>query len=296
MRRWLIIVALALLFAACFAAFRAARHQAAAGGSVPTPRADKFDQGYAFSLIRRQLSYGQRPAGSPQLRRLALELKGLLPGGRLEPLSSQPQLRNVTGIIPGRKPAILLAAHYDTEAQPEGFVGANDGAAGTAAVVTLARALSRDRVAGGREIRFVLFDGEEQPKGSRDGYRDGLRGSRDYLKRHGGEVGQVVLLDYVAGRGLRLPREDTSDPQLWAKLRSASKRVGTSQVFPDWVSGGVYDDHTPFLEAGIPSIDLIDFDYPWKDTTDDTLDKLSPRSLDVTGETVYQLISELRRR
>jgi glutaminyl-peptide cyclotransferase len=268
------------------------------GDSVPTPTVDRFDSSYAFSLLRRQVErYGWRPAGSPALRRLATDLRRRLPGGRLEALGARHRgLRNVTGVIPGRRPAILVAAHYDVEARPRGFVGANDGAAGTAAVVGIARALAASPVRGGREVKFALFDGEEEPAGSADHYRDGLRGSRAYLRRHPGEVGELVLLDYVGARGLRLPREGSSDRQLWTRLRAAAGRVGVAAAFPDETGATVYDDHTPFLLAGIPAINLIDWGYPWRDTLADDMSKVSPRSLDVSGEAVVELVDELRRR
>ena len=268
------------------------------GDSVPTPTADRFDSAYAFALLRRQVErYGWRPAGSRALRRLAGDLRPRLPGGRLEPLGkAHPRLGNVTGVIPGRRPAILVAAHFDVEARPRGFVGANDGAAGTAAVVGIARALAASPVAGGREVRFALFDGEEEPAGSTDHFRDGLRGSRAYARRHAGEVGEVILLDYVGARGLRLPREGSSDRALWARLRASAGRVGVAEAFPDETGAYLYDDHTPFLERGIPAIDLIDWGYPWRDTLADDMSKVSPRSLDVVGEAVVELVDELRRR
>ena len=105
-----------------------------------------------------------------------------------------------------KRDTIVVGAHYDTEYHPKGFVGANDGAAGTAAVVELARAL---RSTSGREVRFVLFDGEEEGPGCSNARfaECALRGSRAYVAAHRGEVGQMVLLDYVANKGLRLPRE-----------------------------------------------------------------------------------------
>ena len=267
------------------------------GDGVPTPTVNKFDRERAFKLLRRQVDrYGWRPAGSASSRRLAKELAGRLPAGKLEPFKAgKLQLSNVVGVIPGRLPALVVAAHYDVEAQPKGFVGANDGAAATAAVVELARGFKARPIADGRELRFVLFDGEEQPAVSLDYYADGLRGSRAYVARHAGEVGELILLDYIANRGLQLAREGTSDRQLWAKLRAAAERSGTAASFPDRTGNAVWDDHTPFLEAGIAAIDLIDFEYPWRDTLADNLGKVSPRALDVTGETVYALLDQLRR-
>ena len=171
-------------------------------------------------------------------------------------------------------------------------MGANNVAAGTAVVIEAARALrARKRPRGAPEIRFVLFDGEEEPKGSTDFYRDGMRGSRAYVKRHGDSVREMILLDYIAEKeGLRFPREEGSDPQLWAELRAAARAVGVGSLFPNAVSGQILDDHTPFTEAGIPAIDLIDFDYPQRDTPQDNLDAVSERSLDATGEAVTRLL------
>jgi glutaminyl-peptide cyclotransferase len=271
------------------------RPAATPGASVPKATVDRFDAPRAFALIRRQLAYGQRPAGSHALRRLAEVLRRQLPGGRFEPVRGHPGLRNVVGTLPGRAPAIVVGAHYDTEYHPKGFVGANDGAAGTAAVVELARAL---RSTSGREVRFVLFDGEEEGPGCSNARfaECALRGSRAYVAAHRGEVGQMVLLDYIANKGLRLPREGSSDTAMWARVRAAARSVGVGAVFPSSTETTIYDDHTPFLRAGIPSVDLIDFSYRYADGVRDTLDKLSLASLDAVGETVYAFVSELRAR
>jgi glutaminyl-peptide cyclotransferase len=89
-----------------------------------------------------------------------------VPRGRFEPVPGEPDLRNVLGTVPGQQPAIVIGAHYDTLAEPRGFVGANNGAAGTAIAVQLARELAGEpRPPGAPELRFVLFDGEEPPRG-----------------------------------------------------------------------------------------------------------------------------------
>src|SRR3954471_8689199 len=174
--------------------------------AAPAPRADRFDPSRAWELVRLQLRYGQRPAGSPQLRRLALRLRPLLPGGHFEAVPRAPRRRKVVGPLPGRRPGIVVGAHYDTLADPPGFVGANNGAAGTAVVLEVARALDRMKLKPGREIRFVLFDGEEPPSGlpeeQNDFYNSGLRGSRAYVKKHRGRTAEMLLLDYVGNKGL----------------------------------------------------------------------------------------------
>jgi glutaminyl-peptide cyclotransferase len=257
-----------------------------------------------MTQIQAQVAVGQRPAGSEQLRQLAEVLRGTLggrpgpPDAHFEPVPSRgPQrgLRNIVGVIPGRAPAILIGAHYDTEFHPPGFVGANDGAAGTAAVLELARALPEELPDDHREIRFVLFDGEEEPPGcpGQDFQFCALRGSRAYAPAHPGEIGEMILLDYIANRGARFPREGNSTPQLWGELRAAAQEVGTEATFPDGTQLPVLDDHIPFLEQGVPSIDLIDFSYPYADTVEDTPDKLDPAILDQVGETVAQLVINL---
>jgi glutaminyl-peptide cyclotransferase len=261
-------------------------------------RVDHFDSARAWKLVREQLAYGQRPAGSARLRRLAVRLRPLLPGGHFEPLPHEPGLRNVVGTLPGRRPGIVVGAHYDTLADPPGFVGANNGAAGSAVVIEVARALSRmKRPPGAREVRFVLFDGEEPAQGlpeeSTDFYDSGLRGSRAYVAANPHRTSAMLLLDYVGNRGLRLPREGTSTPALWSRVRAAAKTVGASRVFPPTTGPALTDDHSPFLRAGVPAVDLIDWSYPGHDVSD-RLGKLSPRSLDAVGETVTTAVQRLR--
>ena len=268
---------------------------------APRPTANRFDATRAFALLREQVQeYGFRPAGSPALRRLAGRLRTLLPNGRYEPIPGHPGLRNVVGSLPGRGKAIVIGAHYDTESHPPGFVGANDSAAGSAAVVYLARALrGAPRARNDRPLRFVLFDGEEEPPDCLDDARFtqcALRGSKAYAERHADEISSLVLLDYIAEkRGLSFPREGSSNSRLWARLRSAARDVGVGRLFPDRSASGVIDDHTPFLQRGIPAIDVIDFDYPPADTLADNLDKVSQRSLDAVGEAVLRLVMRLRR-
>jgi glutaminyl-peptide cyclotransferase len=268
-----------------------------APSDTPT-RVDRFDAARAYRLVERQVGAGQRPAGSPQLRRLAAQLRPLLPGGRFEPVPGERGLRNVVGTLPGLRPGIVLGAHYDTLVEPRGFLGANNGAAGTAVVIEAARALRRaPRGPGVREVRFVLFDGEEpasgRPEESPDFESEGLRGSRAYVAAHAGETAQMVLLDYVGNRGLRLPREASSTESLWSRVLIAAEAVGAQRVFSRDTGPAIVDDHVPFLRSGVPAVDLIDWSYPGHSLADG-LERISRRSLDAVGETVVQLVEELR--
>jgi glutaminyl-peptide cyclotransferase len=252
--------------------------------------ADRFDARRAFADLRYQVELGPRPAGSEASRRLADWLADRLPRGRVEPVPGG--LRNVVGELRGRGKPIVVAAHYDTKDIPN-FVGANDGAGGTAAVLEIARALRRwPRTA--PPIRFVLFDGEESPDDSQPFYTSGLRGSRPYAAANADQMRALILLDFVAEKGLRIPREAGSDPALWRRLRSAARKVGAQSAFPPGTVGEIMDDHTPFTRRGVPAIDLIDFTFDcWHRPCDD-LDVVSARSLDLSGEAVVQMLLDLR--
>jgi glutaminyl-peptide cyclotransferase len=258
---------------------------------------DRFNADSAMSWLKRQVAVGQRPAGSPQLRKLAIAFKNQLPYGYFESIPNEPRLRNVVGTLYGPGPPIVLAAHYDTLAKPRGFVGANNGAAGAAIVTQVAWSLATNPPPPfAREIRFVLFDGEEPPTSlpeeGEDFYHEGLRGSRAYVRHHP-NTKAMVLLDYVGNKGLHLPREETSTPELWERLLGSADRAGASTFFSAEAGPAIIDDHTPFLRNGAPAIDLIDWSYPGHSLADG-LDKISTRSLDAVGESVVRLVNELR--
>jgi glutaminyl-peptide cyclotransferase len=264
----------------------------AAPGAL-APKTDRFDSRAAFRLLREQVELGPRPAGSRASRRLARRLRSLLPRGRYEAIPGHPRLRNVVGVVPGRDPKrrIVVGAHYDTKDLP-GFVGANDGAGGTAIVAQLARTIKPRRLR--PTLVFILFDGEESPRGTPDSEFDekGLRGSKAAARRHR-DAEAMVLLDFVADRDLSIPRESNSSPRFWGRLRSAARQVGVGRAFPAATSGPVSDDHVPFLRRGIPAIDLIDFSFPCFHRSCDDMSAVSERSVDITGETVLRLLASL---
>jgi glutaminyl-peptide cyclotransferase len=259
-----------------------------ASGADAAPRR-AFDERAAFAFLRQQVALGPRPAGSASSRRLAALLRDRLPGGHYQNVPGG--LRNVVGVVRGRSPrrVVVVGAHYDTKDIPR-FVGANDGASGTAVVVQLARTIRP------RELRptivFILFDGEESPAGSDDFLRDGLRGSKIAARVYR-RAESMILLDLVGDRRLAIPREQSSNPRLWAQLRAAARRKGKLAAFPNRTTTTVLDDHTPFQRVGVPAIDIIDFDFPcWHRTCDD-LSAVSARSLDAVGETVLDLLRTL---
>ncbi|MFQ5828284.1 MAG: M28 family peptidase [Candidatus Methylomirabilia bacterium] len=254
-----------------------------------------FDSRVAWRHVERLVGFGPRPSGSAALARarayLVAELKknGLTvreqaftattPDGPIG-------MVNVIGELPGRRPqVILLGGHYDTKHfKAFRFVGAHDGGSGTGVLLELARSLAR--ASGEFTYWIVFFDGEEA---RRDWTRrDGIYGSRhmvEALRREGslGLVRAVVVVDMIGDRDLTLRREGRSTPWLTEVMWGSARRLGHRAHFLNETLA-VEDDHTPFLRAGVPATLLIDFDYPYWHTPDDTLDKLSLRSLGILGE------------
>jgi glutaminyl-peptide cyclotransferase len=141
-----------------------------------------------------------------------------------------------------------------------------------------------------------LFDGEESPDDSKSFYATGLRGSKPYARRHAERLQAMILLDFVAEKGgMRIVREDSSDILLWKRLRAAARKVGAQSAFPDEPRDAVVDDHTPFVRRGVPAIDLIDFTFDcWHKRCDD-MTAVSARALDLSGETVVQMLLDFSR-
>jgi glutaminyl-peptide cyclotransferase len=264
-------------------------------GSRTTPATQPaFDISATLHWVDLQLAYGPRPAGSPALRRLAVRLRALLPGGVFEPFDHG--LRNIISVVPGVDPqyTVVVGAHYDTKDLP-GYLGANNGAAGTAVVLQLARTLRPRTVR--PTVVFMLFDGEESPGGipstPRQFVRTGLRGSKEAAPRYR-NAKAMILMDFIGQRGLSIPREKFSNPALWLKLRTAARVVGAAAAFPAGpLTSGVYDDHLPFAWQGVPAVDLIDPQYAcWFRSCDDR-SQISPQSLGIVGRTVLELLREL---
>jgi glutaminyl-peptide cyclotransferase len=258
----------------------------ASAAPAPRPNVDRFDERAAFAFLKRQVALGPRPAGSAQSRRLAAILRASVPNGRFQAVPGG--FRNVVSTVRGRDPSrfVVVGAHYDTKDLP-GFVGANDGASGTAVIRQLARTIKPRTVQ--PTLVFIFFDAEESPRESVDFHRDGLKGSKVAAKTFA-RAEAMVLLDFVGDRNLSLPREANSTKPLWARLRAAAIRVGVGRVFPNRTSGAVEDDHIPFLQAGVPSIDLIDFDFPCWHRRCDNLSVVSVRSVDAVGETMIEFL------
>ncbi|CAN5167926.1 hypothetical protein BH24ACT23_BH24ACT23_10570 [soil metagenome] len=189
-------------------------------------------------------------------------------------------------------------------------MGANDGASGVAVVLELARVLAPRAPLDGPSIHLTLFDAEEA-RGERSFASDGTRGSQQYVAyaeaaAQGSpllsDIQAMVLFDLVGDCDLQVPREQGSDPGLYADFEAAAESVdGDAEPFGG-ETAGVLDDHVPFIRAGIPAVNLIDFTYGpgpspgafWH-TAEDTLDKVCAESLDAVGEAAVVALGRIGR-
>jgi glutaminyl-peptide cyclotransferase len=203
-------------------------------------------------------------------------------------------IRNVIARRGVGTPLIILGAHYDSrfwadqDPNPENWrkpvPGANDGASGVAVLLELARVLPSDL---DKQVWLVFFDAEDN--GNIPGY-DWILGSRAFVKNLTGMPDAVVIVDMIGDADLNIHYERNSDRQLSVEIWEQAANLGYENEFIQSYKYSILDDHTPFLEAGIPAVDLIDFDYPYWHTIDDTLDKVSARSLKVVGDTLLEWI------
>ncbi len=286
----------------------AALAAAAAASAVATAQraALPFDSARAFEHVRQLVAIGPRPAGSvgaAETRRYILrQLSALGIEAREQPFVAQTPLgatkmANVIGRIPGASPnRLILASHYDTKLLRDvRFVGANDGGSSTAMLLELARVLKARK--NPLTVELLFFDGEEavvEWTGS-----DHTYGSRHYVAaaRQDGSLGSItalVLFDMVGDRQLNIRRETYSTRWLtdviWASARKLEQPAFVAEDF------AVEDDHRAFLEAGVPAVDIIDLDYPAWHTPDDTLDRVSARSLQVVGDVFLHALPTIEAR
>lgn len=270
---------------------------------LPTlgPGEQAFDGQAALRHVERLVALGPRPSGSRALARarryIVDQLREAGLAVREQPFTATTPdgpipMVNLIAELPGRRPEIILiGGHYDTKFFPDfRFVGANDGGSSTGLLLELARRLGRTRPT--FSYWLVFFDGEEaRREWSRS---DGIYGSRHLagtLQKDGRLklIRAVVVVDMIGDRDLAIRREQLSTPWLTELVWKSARRLGHGPHFLDELLA-VEDDHLPFLRAGVPAALLIDFDFPSWHTPVDTLDKVSPRSLQVVGEVLLDAL------
>ncbi len=190
---------------------------------------------------------------------------------------------------------IILGAHYDTrrfadrdpnpQLQYDPVPGANDGASGVAVLLELGRVLPKDL---DKEIWLVFFDAEDQ--GEIPTW-DWILGSKGFAASLTDLPAAVVIVDMVGDADLQIYREKNSNSDLTDDIWKTARKSGFGKYFIDEEKYSILDDHIPFIRLGIPSVDIIDFDYPYWHTTADTADKTSADSLSAVGITLYNWLT-----
>jgi glutaminyl-peptide cyclotransferase len=315
--RWAAALALgvALLFAGCSrtdgAASSAGRSDAAAASpAAPSPAhpADtapraRFDGARALQLTKEVVAFGPRSVGSGAHAKLENYLRAHLKADNLEedaftastPAGPKP-MRNFIAKFPGTRDGIIVVAgHYDTLFGRNDFVGANDGGSSTGLLLELANEL-RGKKRAGYSVWLVWLDGEEAIQHwTAD---DSIYGSRHLAEKwqKDGTLPRLkafLLVDMIGDADLNIEHDTNSTPWLEELVYQAATRVGyQSRFFRREIA--IEDDHMPFVRRNVPSADLIDFDYGYDNafwhSREDTMDKLSAKSFEITGSVVLEAI------
>ncbi len=269
----------------------------------PAKAALRVNSARAMQYVREVVAIGPRPIGSAGHRKLEAYLRSHLHSDQLEedgftaatPVGALPA-RNFIAKFPGKKEGIIVVAgHYDTIYSLNNYVGANDSGSSTGLLLELASAL-RGKPREGESVWLVWLDAEEAVR--QWTATDSLYGSRHLAEKwqHEGTTKKIkafLLADMVGDADLNIDRDQNSTPWLLDTVREAATRLGyQSHFFARTIT--IEDDHLPFARAGVAVADLIDFDYGYNNvfwhTPQDTLDKLSPKSLEIVGNVLLETI------
>jgi glutaminyl-peptide cyclotransferase len=263
------------------------------------PRSLTFDASRAYDLIRYQMDLGPRIPGSEAHSKIidwmVNELKNT--GWSVEVTQDTLLGKSINNVVAKKgsgSPWILLGAHYDTRMKADRdpdtakrnlpVPGANDGASGVAVLLELARVMPSPQ----GQTWLVFFDTEDQ--GDLPSW-DWILGSRAFANQLSGKPDAVVVVDMIGDANLNIFKEGTSTPSLVDQIWTAAQKSGHQDAFINQGKYRMIDDHTPFLEKGLPAADLIDFDYPYWHTTADTADKVSGESLKAVGDTLLEWLA-----
>jgi glutaminyl-peptide cyclotransferase len=258
-------------------------------------RQTEFDGQRALSYVEMQATFGPRISGSEghDLMLTWLE-KSLAKEGWVTEIQSGEMMghpiRNLVAQRGESRPWIVLGAHYDTrmyadrDPDPQNRVwpvpGANDGASGVAVLLELARVIPKQFPG---QIWLIFFDAEDN--GEIPGW-DWILGSRYFANNLETYPDAVIIVDMIGDADQNIFIERNSDLALALQIWGQAAALGYADHFIPIPKFSLIDDHSPFLWAGIPAVDIIDFDYPYWHTVEDTPDKISAESLQVVGSTL----------
>jgi glutaminyl-peptide cyclotransferase len=280
----------------------------ATSDSAPLPQ---IDAGRAFEYTREVTAFGPRYMGSENHKKLEHYILDHLKGDEVEDdsfvadtVEGKFPVRNIIAKFPGKKDGIItILGHYDTNypLRNTGFVGANDGGSSTGLLLELANQL-RGKTRDGYSVWLVWIDGEEAVRDWTN--TDSLYGSRHLAERWEKDgtlkkIKALMVVDMIGDADLDIQRETNSTPWLLDLIYTAAEHGGYQSHFYA-VDAAIEDDHLPFVKRGVPSADIIDLNYGYNNvfhhTPEDTMDKLSPKSLEVVGNTVLETIRLLDQR
>ena len=281
---------------------------ACVSAQTPAPPAAQevtFDSARAFEHLKAIVALGPRPAASPALQKTRDYIKAQLTAIGLTPVeqafeASTPigavKMVNISATIPGAGTGrLIFTGHYDTKLFKEfAFVGANDGGSSTAFLLELARVLKDRKNAVPVEILFL--DGEEAFGEWTTGNTFGSRHYVATAQKAGTikDIKALILVDMIGDANLVVKRESNSTPWLTDAIWSAARELKRSEFVSE--STPIEDDHLAFLEAGVPAVDVIDLDYPDWHQQGDTLDKVSPKSLQAVGDVLLKALPKIELR
>jgi glutaminyl-peptide cyclotransferase len=283
---------------------------ACAQSSRMSSEMDSLSGDRAMEHVKAQVAFGPRPPGSPELQKcreyIEQQMRGF--GYQIEedtftaqtPYGPIKMHNLIARKGSGEKGVLALATHYDTKLmEGKNFIGANDAGSSTGLTIELARVLanSKDPL----DYWFLFLDGEEAFV--EWSTFDSTYGSRHLAKRWKSEgivpkIRALILLDMIGDKDLDILYDTNSTKRLMDLVFETAKKIGLRSILSRYQSA-IEDDHLPFLDVGIPSVDIIDLNYgpgnSYHHTLSDTLDNISPQSMEKTGKLVLAVLAELQK-
>ena len=294
--------------------------------SLNTTLADQFNSTYAYNDIQSQLDFGYRIPGTNE----SLDCANWINTEMQEygesalynySINGIPCHNIISRVNPNMSQIVIFAAHYDSRAIAEKdsneslrdspILGANDGGSGVSVLMEMARVISSSKINWTISFWFIFFDAEDQGSNGISGwnYCEGSEWMVDEMEeqpniyfRDGQSLDSIhsfILFDMVGGDNLKFIHEDRDNDELLETVFHLGNELEYESTFPlDAETYRIFDDHVPFANEGIPTLDLVikfwdtECGWPYHHTTEDTLENISPESLEITGRTVLQYVYE----
>lgn len=259
-----------------------------------------FDAQRAYNDVKYQADLGPRTMGSDAHEKVAEWINSVLEKSSWQvetqaAIVSGQSIKNIIAKRGSGTPWVILSSHYDSRSvadqdpdptkRNQAVPGADDGASTVAILLEMARVIPANL---DKQVWLVFFDDEDNGNSSGAGWSIG---ATYFVSQLQGKPDSVVILDMLGDKNLNIYMENNSDQELNKQIWAVAKELGYSQFIPSY-KYTIIDDHLPFIKAGIPAVDIIDIDYPYWHTTQDTLDKISAESLKAVGDTMLTWLQQ----